>query len=84
MQRQEVDEDTLKKIAKTTLAKFYRAKDLETLESVYEEIDLLEKTEIEVERFTRFEEISKGWIIAGILFLGLEQLLGLTRFGRMP
>lgn len=84
MQRQEIDEDTLKKIAVTTQAQFYRAKDLETLEAVYEEIDLLEKTEIEVERFTRFEEKSKPWIIVGILFLGLEQLLGLSRIGRLP
>ena len=84
MQRQEVDEEALQKIADTTLAKFYRAKNLETLESVYEEIDLLEKTEIEVERFTRFEETSKGWIIAGVLFLALEQLLGLSRMGRLP
>ena len=84
MQRQEVDEDTLKKIAKTTDAKFYRAKDLETLEAVYEQIDQLEKTEIEVERFTRFEEVSKNWIIAGILLLGLEQLLGHSRIGRLP
>ncbi|MDF7798442.1 VWA domain-containing protein [Pontiellaceae bacterium B1224] len=84
MQRQEVDEDSLKKIAATTQAKFYRAKDLETLEAVYGEIDLLEKTEIEVERFTRFEEASKVWLIMGILFLGLEQLLGLSRIGRLP
>ncbi len=84
MQRQEVDETTLKKIAKTTAAKFYRAKNLETLESVYEEIDQLEKTVIEVERFTRFEEASKRWIIAGILFLLIEQLLGLTKLGRLP
>jgi Ca-activated chloride channel family protein len=84
MQRQEVDEDSLQKIAATTEAKFYRAKDLETLESVYEEIDQLEKTEIEVERFTRFKETSKGWIFAGILLLGLEQLLSLTRIGRLP
>ncbi len=81
---QEVDEDTLKKIAKTTGAKFYRARDLETLEAVYDEIDQLEKTEIEVERYTRFEEIANGWIIAGILFLALEQLLGLGKLGRLP
>ncbi len=84
MQRQEVDEASLQKNAKTTDAKFYRAKDLETLESVYEEIDQLEKTEIEVERFTRFEEKAGGWIIAGIVLLGIEQLLGLSRFGRLP
>jgi Ca-activated chloride channel family protein len=84
MQRQEVDEDTLKKIAKTTDAKFYRARNLETLEAVYAEIDLLEKTEIEVERFTRFEEICENWIFAGIILLGLEQLMGLSRMGRLP
>jgi len=84
MQRQEVDEDTLKKIAATTNAKFYRARDLETLEAVYEEIDQLEKTEIEVERFTRFEEKASGWILAGVVLLAIEQLLGLSRIGRLP
>lgn len=84
MQRQEVDEETLKKVANASGGTFYRARNLETLKAVYEEIDLLEKTEIEVEQFTRFEETSKGWIIAGILFLGLEQILSLSRIGRLP
>ncbi len=84
MQRQEIDEDTLKKVANASGGKFYRARDLETLEAVYEEIDQLEKTEIEVEQFTRFEETSKSWIIAGILLLMLEQVLGLTKLGRLP
>lgn len=84
VQRQEVDESSLRKIATTTQAKFFRARDLETLEAVYEEIDQLEKTEIEIERFTRFEEISKGWILAGVFMLGMEQLLGLSKIGRLP
>jgi Ca-activated chloride channel family protein len=84
MRRMEVDEDTLKKVANASGGKFYRARNLETLKEVYEEIDLLEKTEIEVEQFTSFEEISKGWIIAGVLLLGLEQLLSLSRIGRLP
>ncbi|HEY5621990.1 MAG TPA: VWA domain-containing protein [Pontiella sp.] len=84
LQRQEVDETSLKKIAATTHARFFRARDLETLESVYEEIDRLEKTEIEVERFTRFEEKAAGWIVTGILLLGIEQIIGLTKLGRLP
>lgn len=84
MRRQEVDETTLKKIAKTTGAQFYRARDLETLEEVYAEIDQLEKTEIEVESYTRFEETAAGWMGAGILLLGLEQILSLSRIGRLP
>ncbi|MEI6890750.1 MAG: VWA domain-containing protein [Pontiella sp.] len=84
IQRQGVDAESLQNIAETTRAKFYRAKDLKTLDAVYSEIDRLEKTEIEVERFTRFEETSKGWLLAGILFLGLEQLMSLSRIGRLP
>jgi len=83
MQRQEVDEETLKKVANASGGTFYRARSLETLKAVYEEIDLLEKTEIEVEQFTRFEEISKSLIIAGILLLLAEQLLSLSRIGRL-
>ena len=84
MQRQEVDENTLKKIAKTTQARFFRARDLETLQAVYDEIDKLEKTEIEIERFTRFEEQAGGWILAAVILLGMEQVLGLTKMGRLP
>ena len=83
MRRQEVDEDTLKKVAQASGGKFYRARDLKTLQAVYEEIDQLEKTEIEVEQFTSFEETSKGWILAGILLLLSEQLLSLSRMGRL-
>ncbi len=83
-QRSEVDEETLKQVATISNGKFYRARDLESLTAVYEEIDQLEKTEIEVEQFTRFEEVSKGWIIAGIFLLMTEQLLSLSRMGRLP
>ena len=73
----DVDEATLKKIAQATDAKFYRARDLKTLDAVYDQIDQLEKTEIEVESYTRYEENSGGWIAAGIILLALEQLLKL-------
>lgn len=84
MQRQEVDETSLRRIARTTDARFYRARDLETLNAVYDEIDQLEKTEIEVESYTRYEEKAMGWILAGIILLGMEQLLALTKIGRLP
>ncbi len=84
LQRNQVDETSLKKIADMTGGQFYRARDLKTLEDVYAQIDQLEKTEIEVESYTRYEETAMGWIIAGILLLGAEQLLGLTKLGRLP
>ncbi len=84
MRGQEVDEDSLRKIAKTTRAQYFRARDLETLDTVYTEIDKLEKTEIEVQSYTRYEETAGGWIVAGIVLLALEQVLNLTKLGRLP
>lgn len=84
MQRAEIDEETLQRVAAASGGKFYRARDLETLDAVYGEIDQLEKTEIEVEQFTSYEETAKPWIIAGVLLLALEQMLGLSKIGRLP
>ncbi len=83
-QRGGIDEPSLRSIATTTNAKFFRASDLDTLEAVYEQIDQLEKTEIEVESYTRYEETADGWIVAGIGLLVLEQLLALSKMGRIP
>ena len=79
-----IDEDSLKRIAKITGGKFYRARDLSSLDAVYDEIDRLEKSEIKVTQYVRFEETAKGWIVAGLLLLAFEQLLSLSKPGRLP
>lgn len=81
---QEIDETTLKRIAQLSKAEFFRARDLKTLEEVYDQIDKLEKTEIEMQQFTRFEEKAGSWLIAALFFLTLEKILSLSRFGRLP
>jgi len=83
-QRSEIDEGTLKEIARITDARYFRAKNLEQLKEVYDEIDEMEKTEISIDQFTRFEEKFMPWILVGITLLGLEKLLSLTRLGRLP
>lgn len=82
--RANIDEKTLTQIADTTGAKYFRAMTLESLEEVYHEIDQLEKTEIDVKQFTRFEEKAGGWLIAALACLLTERLLTLTRLGRLP
>ena len=82
--RNEVDEETLMQLAQTTGGRFYRARNLANLEAIYDEIDQLEKTEIEVERYTRYQELASAWIFTGILLLGIEQLLSTSRLGRLP
>lgn len=80
----EIDEGMLTRVAKATGASYFRATDLKSLEKIYEQIDAMEKTEIEVDRFTRFEERFAGWLLAGLALLALERLLALTRLGGLP
>ncbi|MFT5736155.1 MAG: Ca-activated chloride channel family protein [Maribacter sp.] len=80
MRQVEIDEELLKEIAKVTGGKYFRATNNETLEEIYEEINKLEKTEIEEFKYYRYEEKFRPWIwIAGILLL-LEWLLRNTVF----
>lgn len=83
-QRSEIDEATLQQIADITEAKYFRATDLATLEQVYDQIDAMEKTEIDVEQYTRFEEAFAPFLGLALLLLGTEKLLSLTRLGRLP
>jgi Ca-activated chloride channel family protein len=83
-QHLEIDEETLKRIAEITDAQFFRARDLRTLRNVYRQIDEMEKTEIEVEQYTRFEEGFAPFLITALLCLALEKLLSLSRWGRIP
>jgi len=56
----DIDEETLKQVAKRTGGKYYRADKTETLRSIYDEIDRLEKTEVEVKKYQRYQELFRG------------------------
>ncbi len=52
----EIDEGILQEIAQKTGGKYFRATDDNSLEQIYNEIDKLEKSKIDVRQFTRKEE----------------------------
>ena len=68
--KNEIDEETLKFIANKTGGKFFRATDIKALESIYNEIDALELSEIEVKEYSNYTEIYI-WILFPALILGL-------------
>lgn len=80
----DVDEDTLREVAETTDAAFFRATDTETLERIYEEIDRLEKTTLTIKRFEQYRELYPWPLLAGLAVLALELLLAETRLRRLP
>ena len=68
--KNEIDEETLKFIANKTGGKFFRATDIKALESIYNAIDILERSEIEVKEYSNYTEIYI-WILLPALILGL-------------
>ena len=68
--KNEIDEETLKFIANKTGGKFFRATDIKALESIYNEIDTLERSEIEVKEYSNYTEIYI-WILFPALILSL-------------
>ena len=73
----DVDEESLKEIAEITGGQFFRATDNQSLKKVYEEIDTLERTEIEVTEYQNYTELYSWFTIpaafASIFFIVLSR-----------
>lgn len=76
----EIDEDLLKEIADITGGKYFRATNNRKLAEIYDEINKLEKTDIEEIKFTTYQEKFRPLVILAGLFLMLELLLRYTIF----
>lgn len=72
-----IDEELLKEIANKTNGAYYRATDNESLREIYQEIDRLEKTKIEV---TAISRKSEEFYVFGFIALGLLMLESLMKF----
>lgn len=79
-----IDEPTLKKISELTDGKYFRATNNNKLAEIYQEIDKLEKSKIEIKEFSRKAEEFMPFAIAGILFLIGSLLLRLLFFRTIP
>ena len=79
-----VDDDLLAYIAETTNGRYFRARNPEELESIYDYIDELEKTEIETTVKKIYEEQFARFLLWGLGFLLLETLLRYTILRTIP
>jgi Ca-activated chloride channel homolog len=80
----DIDEDTLQKIANQTRGKYYRADSADTLKKIYTEIDQLEKTEADIKKYARYEEMFSWVLWPGLFLLLLEIVLGNTVWRKLP
>lgn len=80
----EIDEALLTKVAETTGGKHYLASDTETLKRIYDEINTLERSNIEHRGYREYTELFPNFLITGLVILALELLLANTVFLRVP
>ncbi len=94
-QRVPIDEKSLSEVAEMTGGKYFRARDAESLREIYAEIDRLERSTVDEQRYYQYEELAYKWIEVGgwklpppllvvLVLLGLEAVMVNTRFRRIP
>jgi len=79
-----LDVELLQKIANETGGKYFRAKDKDGLKNTYNEINKMEKSEMEVTSFHRYEERFLPFVLAALALLLIEIALRFTLFRRFP
>jgi Ca-activated chloride channel homolog len=80
----DIDEATLEQISNRTGGKYYRADKTEALRSIYDEIDRLEKTEVQVKKYQHYREIFPFIALPGLATLLLEVILNHTVWRKLP
>lgn len=79
-----IDEETLKEIASMTGGKYFRATNNNVLSEIFEEIDSLEKTEIDIRNFSHTEDHYEMWAFLALGLLLLEILFRNTILRKIP
>lgn len=80
----DIDTETLRDIASATEGNFYRATNNSELKKIYNDIDKLEKTKMQVRHYAKRYEAYLPFAIAALACLLLEVLLRVTWFRRIP
>lgn len=76
----ELDEDLMKDIAKTTGGKYFRATDTKSLKEIYDEINQLEKTKIDEQKFVNTDEKFHLFALISFILLCIEFVIRKTLF----
>ncbi len=83
-QKVEIDEKTLAAIAELTGGRYFRATDREKLRAIYDEINRMEKSKVEVSEHVAYHELFTVWLLGALLLLAVEFLLSTLVLKRIP
>jgi len=79
-----IDEESLQSIADITGGKYFRATNNEKLKSIYDEIDKLEKSKLDVEQFSKKQEEYQPFAFAALLLIIVAILLKVSVLRNIP
>ena len=83
-QKVEIDEKTLTAMAELTGGKYFRATDNAKLKAIYDEINTLEKSKVEVSEHITYDERFLPWLLAALGLLVAEFLLARLVLQQIP
>ena len=84
MAKVEIDEKTLRSIAEMTGGEYFRATDKAKLKAIYDQINQMEKSKVEVTEHVTYHEQYLLWALAGLLLLFAEFLFANLVLKRIP
>ncbi|MFM8232142.1 MAG: hypothetical protein ACKOAL_13075 [Chthoniobacterales bacterium] len=67
-----------------TGGEYFRATDTSSLEKIFQAIDQLEKSEVQVQRVAQYRDLFPWFVLVGTVLLAAETLLGQTIWRRLP
>ncbi len=80
----EFNESLLKTLAQKSGGQYFHATDNTALQKIYDSINQLEKTKVEVSTYNRYTEEFFPWVLAAFILLLLEIILRYTVFRKFP
>lgn len=83
-QQSQIDEATLQEIANKTGGLYFRAENTEGLRQIYEQINQLEKSEVEIRVYHQYTELAGWLLVPALLFLLMELGLSKSVFRKIP
>ena len=83
-QESELDEETLQQIAEMTGGQYFRANDTDGLKTIYQEINNLEKSKVELQVYNQYFELAALLLVPALILFLSELVLRKTIFRKLP
>jgi Ca-activated chloride channel family protein len=84
MQESQLDEATLQQVADITGGQYFRAEDTDGLRQIYDEINQLEKSQVEIQVYNQYDELAIWVLLPALALLLIERTLKNTALRTIP